>query len=217
MMEGGKLEGGGKCKKRTVAPYTEERQVKQPTSSSTFPSSPETHLVPLFSSLARRMTTNVSRAMTPPSPGHGKAAKAAHAIKAMKELLMGADIEDCVALVDENLFLKKENTTLEEDLESRDRRIASLQHSVDEAKEQSGIADAQLKKLRNELGILSDKLKEAQEELKKNHKAMANKEAGLAKAVKTLEADLDAERKKYQDLKSFSVELKPMAKHQKEM
>ncbi|EAQ84137.1 hypothetical protein CHGG_10541 [Chaetomium globosum CBS 148.51] len=74
--------------------------------------------------------------MTPPSPGYGDAAKAAHLIKAAKELLLGAGIEDFVALVNENTRLKDEKKTLEIDVNSRDRKIAELNHKMDVAKSQ---------------------------------------------------------------------------------
>ncbi|KAH6622665.1 hypothetical protein F5144DRAFT_550320 [Chaetomium tenue] len=155
--------------------------------------------------------------MTPPSPGHGNAAKAAHLIKAAKELLLDAGIEDCVALVDENTRLKAEKETLGIDVNSRDRKIAELNHKMDIAKGQLDVADAQVGDLQKHVDGLTRKLKEAQEALKASHKDMASKEVALGKEIAMLKRNLDIEREELHDLKGFSVELMPVATSHKEI
>jgi predicted nucleic acid-binding Zn-ribbon protein len=163
------------------------------------------------------MAARVTRAMTPPSPGHGDAAKAAHLLKAAKDLLLDSHIEDYVALVEDNTLLRKEKKTLEGDVDSRDRKIAKQLREIDVAKEQLDATNAQLDDLRTQCGALSRMLKEAQEGLRASHKEMASKEAGLVEEVATLQKNLDIERKELQKLKGFSVELIPVAKSHKEM
>ncbi|KAH6848137.1 hypothetical protein B0I37DRAFT_415814 [Chaetomium sp. MPI-CAGE-AT-0009] len=163
------------------------------------------------------MSTHAPRSMTPPSPGHGDAAKAAHIIKAAKELLLDAQIDDYVALVDENTLLKNEKQTLKGDIESQDRRISNLLNKMDGAEKRFGVMDSEIKKQRNEIEDLSHKLSEAQEELRASRKEMASKEAALAEEVATFKTRLDIERRALQKLKGFSVELLPVAKSHKEI
>ncbi|KAK3293601.1 uncharacterized protein B0H64DRAFT_477115 [Chaetomium fimeti] len=163
------------------------------------------------------MTARAPRSMTPPSPGHGKAAKAAHIIKAAKELLVDAEIDDYVALVDENTTLRTENDTLEKDVERRDRRISVLLQKTDETEEHATVLNAQLKDMRDHIAGLSRKLSEATEKLQSNNKEMAGKEAAWTKGVATLKASLESERREHQQLKSFSIELMPVAKNQREI
>lgn len=155
--------------------------------------------------------------MTPPSPGYGDAAKAAHLIKAAKELLLGAGIEDFVALVNENTRLKDEKKTLEIDVNSRDRKIAELNHKMDVAKSQLDTADARVGDLQNQVDDLARELKEAQEGLKASQKDMASKEVALGKEIAILKRNLDIEREELHDLKGFSIELMPVVTSHKEM
>lgn len=152
-----------------------------------------------------------------PSPNHSRAAKAADTFKAVKELLVNAEIQDFLALEDESTALREANKLLKGDVESQDRRIADLLSKNDEKERQAALAAARLDRLEKEKAALSSKLTAAQSELKETRQEMAQRDEQRVADLEKLKRKLQVESDKLQKLQSFSIELLPVARSQEEM
>jgi chromosome segregation ATPase len=151
-----------------------------------------------------------------PSPVHGNAAKATNFLQAARALL-NAEVQDYVAICDENTDLVARNKTLEEDVLSGNRRIASLQNQLDDAVRKFGTTETELKKLLKEKEALAGQLTKAQETIREMRTEILRRDAESAKEAQTLRKQLDDERAKLGELQDFSIEVMPVAKHHKQM
>ncbi|GAB1312005.1 hypothetical protein MFIFM68171_02215 [Madurella fahalii] len=156
------------------------------------------------------------KAAEAPSQAHGNAAKAMNIIQAARALL-NAEVQDYVAICDENTDLVARNKTLEEDVLSGNRRIASLQNKLDNAVRKFGTTDTELKKLLNEKEALAGQLTKAQETIREKQTEILRRDAESAKEAQTLRKQLDDERAKLEELQDFSIELMPVAKRHEQI